>query len=180
MARDQQLPVTEGALITLVEKDSPAERAGLRVRDIVVTMNARAIRSSTDLRNRVGLVPVGESVDLRVRRDARTLHIVMRVGEAGAAVALEGEPVRELLGARVANLEPGMPGHGLSEGAALVSVERGSEAWRAGLRAGDLLLSVNRRRVRDVQGLLLALKGGGRPWRLGLLRGDSRISLVLH
>jgi serine protease Do/serine protease DegQ len=179
MARDQSLPVSEGALITRVEKDSPAERAGLQVQDVIVAMNARPIRSSSDLRNRVGLVPVGEAVDLRVRRDARTFNIVLRVAEAGAAVVLEGEPVRELLGARVANLEPGMPGHGYAEGAALVSVERGSEAWRAGLRTGDLVLTVNRRRVRDVQGLLLALKGGGRPWRLGLLRGESRISLVL-
>ncbi len=179
MARDQRLPVTEGALVTQVERGSPAEQAGLRVHDVIVSMNARPIRSSTDLRNRVGLVPVGESVDLRVYREMRSLHIALRVGEAGAAIALGDEPVPELVGARVGNLEPGMPGHGFVQGAALVTVERGSEAWRAGLRSGDLVLSVNRRRVRDVQAFLQALKGGGRPWRLGLLRGDSRISLVL-
>src|SRR4051794_22289876 len=55
-----KLPTADGALITTVQPDSPAAKAGLRRGDVVLAFNGRPVRSGPDLRNRLGLTPVGE------------------------------------------------------------------------------------------------------------------------
>jgi len=58
----------KGALIAKVEPNSPAARAGLRQGDVVMAVDGAPVRNSSDLRNRIGLVRVGEAVDLTYRR----------------------------------------------------------------------------------------------------------------
>jgi Do/DeqQ family serine protease len=70
----------DGALITQVDRGSPAARAGLRQRDIVTEVNGERIDGSTDLRNKVGLVPVGKSVEMLVIRRGRARRVTVRVG----------------------------------------------------------------------------------------------------
>ena len=88
----------EGAVIAAVQPGSPAEKAGLRERDVVVAMNGRPIRAAAELRARLGLTPVGEEVELRVQRGGRGAHHARCAsrapqeaaggeGQAGAATA---------------------------------------------------------------------------------------------
>jgi len=138
------------------------------------------VRTSSDFRNRVGLTPVGESLDLRVLRGKQTLTTRVTVGEQYAATSIPGESVPQLAGARVANIEPGMPMHGQVEGAIITGVQPGSAAARSGLQPGDIIYGVNRRRVRTVQELLLALRSGEKPMQLALLRGENRLALQIR
>src|SRR5262249_59282673 len=101
--------VTEGALVAGVEKDSAAEKAGLRPKDVVVAVNERPVRASSELRNRVGLIPIGEEVDMTVLREGRQLKVKARVGELFQAAAISGESVPQLAGLTVAEVQPGMP-----------------------------------------------------------------------
>jgi Do/DeqQ family serine protease len=75
---------TEGALITRVEPDSPAERAGLRSSDLVVAANGAPINSAADLRNRIGLMPIGQEVALTVDRGTAQREVTVRIGRAAA------------------------------------------------------------------------------------------------
>ncbi len=172
--------VTEGALIVTVAARSPAERAGLRPRDIVIETNGRRVRSSADFRNRVGLTPVGESLDIKVLRGRQTLPLSITVGEPFAATSIPGEALPQLAGARVADIEPGMPMHGEVEGAIITTVQADSPAARTGIQPGDILYGVNRRRVRNVQELLAALRVNERPLQLALLRGENRLVLIIR
>ena len=172
--------VNEGAVIAAVASGSPAQKAGLRANDIVVSASGRPVRTSSDFRNRVGLTPVGESLDLRVLRGKQTLTTRVTVGEQYAATSIPGESVPQLAGARVANIEPGMPMHGQVEGAIITGVQPGSAAARSGLQPGDIIYGVNRRRVRTVQELLLALRSGEKPMQLALLRGENRLALQIR
>jgi serine protease Do len=75
-----QGPTSGGATIAVVERDSPALRAGLHVGDVVIAVNGEAVDGSRSLIRAVAAAPPGASVRLRVRRQARELDIPVTVG----------------------------------------------------------------------------------------------------
>jgi serine protease Do/serine protease DegQ len=180
VAKQLGLTVTEGAVVQKVEPGSTAEQAGLRPRDVVIATNGRPVRSSAELRNRAGLTPIGEEVEMTVLREGRQTRVRARIGEPFQMTALAGEAVPQLAGARVADLAPGMPMYGQVEAVVVASVEPATAAFTNGLRAGDLIYGVNRVRVRNVKQLFEALRAAEQPLRLALLRGEQRISLLIR
>ena len=179
-ARRLRVRAQEGALVVAVQGGSPAEKAGIRKDDVLVSANGRPLRGSADVRNRVGLTPVGDEIALGVERAGDRIEVRLRIAEPYAVTGSAGEAVPQLAGARVANIEPGMPMYGSIEGAIVVSVEANSAAARNGLRPGDIVYGINRRRVRNVAEFLAALRAGESPLRLALLRGEYRITLVIR
>jgi serine protease Do/serine protease DegQ len=181
LAKSFGLAQTEGAVVTAVEPDAPADRAGLRVRDVVVAVNGRAVRGSADMRNRIGLIPVGEPFELRVLREGKPVTLRGRVGELHAvSTSLSGAEAPQLAGAKVANIEAGMPMFGKVQGAIVTAVDPQSAAYRNGIRAGDIMLGVNRTRVRNAPEFIAALRSAETPLRLTLLRGDVQIVLIVR
>jgi Do/DeqQ family serine protease len=170
----------EGAVVIKVEPGSPADKAGLKPRDIVTAVNGKPVRGSADLRNRMGLVPIGEEVGLRVQRGTQPLNLRLRIGELFTMTEIPGEAVPQLAGVRVSNIEPGMPAYGVVEGAIITRIEANTPGAKTGLRPGDVLYAVNRHRVRSVAELLAALPKAERPLRIFLLRGDSRLTLTIR
>jgi serine protease Do len=69
----------EGALIAAVSPGSPAEKAGIRKGDVVVKVDGVPIRSAAQLRNKVGLTPVGKSMQLTVERDGRSHEVIIDI-----------------------------------------------------------------------------------------------------
>jgi len=175
LAQAMDLATGEGVVIVDVSDESPAERAGLRRGDVVTHVNGRRVRSSADLRNQVGLTPIGEELELRILRgrEARTLRAKIEAVNAGGG---RGQTVPELAGAAVADYER----NGKSQAVAVVRVERNSPAWGHGLRDGDIIAGVNRRRVRSVEELLSALKNTQRPLYLQIVRGDARFAIQVR
>lgn len=70
--------------------------------------------------------------------------------------------------------------YGNVAGVLVVNVEPGSPAERNGLRAGDIVTAVNRRPVRDVQGLARAIRAAGAAIALNVIRGDARLFIVIQ
>ncbi len=171
---------SDGAVVIKVEADSPAAKAGLKPRDIVTGVNGKPVRGSADLRNRMGLIPVGEEVELRVQRGAKALNLRLRIAELFTMTEIPGEAVPQLAGVRVSNIEPGMPPYGTVEGAIVTRITENSPGAKTGLRPGDVLYAVNRKRVRSTEELLAALRAAERPLRIFLLRGESRLTLTLR
>ena len=165
------LNINEGVVIVEVAAGGPAERAGLRRGDLVTHVNGRKIKSSADLRNQVGMLAPGESVELQLVRGAQTQTIRARIESVSAGHARGAEAVPELAGAAVGDGE---------SGAVLVTVEPGSPAFGHGLRQGDIIAGVNRRPVRNARELLSALSKAGRPIMLNVVRGDSVFAIVLR
>ena len=65
------LASVDGAIINAVEPNSPAEKAGLKARDVITAVNGKSIRNSIDLRNKVGLMPIGETLNLDLIRNGK-------------------------------------------------------------------------------------------------------------
>jgi len=168
----------EGAQIAEVESNSPAAAAGLRKGDVVVALNGHPVRGSAELRARLGVVPAGDTVELKVQRGNETQVVKARIAEVDRPQSAGGQSLPELNGAALAEVErSGLPG---KNRAVLVnSVETGSPAYQHGLRQGDLIIGVNQRRVTSVPELSKALRASGRL-ALNVVRGDFLLTMQLR
>jgi serine protease Do/serine protease DegQ len=167
----------DGALIGEVEPNSPAATAGLRKGDVVIALNGQPVRGPAELRARLGVVPAGDTVDLKLQRGKETQTVKARIGEIDKAQA-GGEPLAELNGAALAEVErKGLPG---KDRALLVTrVDPGSPAFGHGIRPGDLIIGVNQRRVTTAPELAKALRASGRL-ALNVVRGEFLLTVQLR
>lgn len=179
-----QIGVTarEGAILTAVEPGSPAEKAGLRERDVVLTLNKRPIRTSGELRARLGLTPVGEEVELRIARRTEVVTIRTRVAPPRTVGGAQGRGLPQLPGLAVVEIERGSPLYERLESGGLVvtGVEPDSRAWHAGFRPGDILYAVNRRRVQSIADVEKILGRARSGFAVSLLRGDFQITIIVR
>jgi S1-C subfamily serine protease len=168
----------DGAQIAEVEPNSPAAIAGLRKGDVVVALNGHPVRGSAELRARLGVVPAGETVELKVQRGKEAHVVKARIAEIEKSRGAAAQSVPELNGASLVEVErPGLQGKNRAVGVA--AVEAGSPAFGHGLRAGDIIVGVNQRRVTNVQELGKALRQQGRL-ALNVVRGDFLLTIQLR
>jgi Do/DeqQ family serine protease len=174
-----KLRSAEGAVISNVQPASPAEKAGLRRGDVVTAFNGRPVRSGADLRNRLGLTPVGEDIELTVYRNGEQRLIRARIAPPQGLAGLDGQLVPQLAGLKVADPDRNNPQFARLEAVIVVGVEPGSAAAGYGLQAGDVIAAVNRRRVRNVAEFVAALRKAERGFSLTVVRGDFVITLLI-
>ena len=178
LAKSLGVQSRSGAVIAQVAIDSPAAVAGLREGDVVVEVAGRAVRGSADLRNRLGLAAVGETLEFRVFRGSEERRVRVRIAEVPSTGTAGGENIPALAGASVANAE--RTSGGAKVPVVLVTkVEPGSAAFRLGLRNGDVIIGANNRRVGTVVELVASLRGSGRM-SLNLLRGDFQLTITVR
>jgi serine protease Do/serine protease DegQ len=176
LAKALGLTPNQGAVVVEVAADSPAARAGLRRGDVVLALNGRTVRSSSDLRNQIGLATVGDTEEFRIVRDGKEQVLQAKVGKPKEASRPDAEAVpAELNGARVGTIE----NDGKPEAVAVVAVAEGSPAYQNGLRAGDVIVAVNRKKVRTSAEFIAALRVSGKLV-LSVVRGDYVLALVLR
>jgi Do/DeqQ family serine protease len=164
--------VVQGAVISQVDSGSPAERAGVRIGDVVVSIDGRPVSDAGDLRNAVGLAPIGDELRLTVLRDGREKTLRAEVAPVAAGIEAGQAGVPLLTGALL--LEES------EEGVLVGEVEPGSRAWRLGLRPKDLIRGVNRRPVGSLAELRAALERAGRAVALNLERGNTDLLIVIE
>lgn len=146
----------KGLVITQVMEDSAAADAGLQAGDVVVAVDGRPVTRSADLRNKVGLSPVGEKITLSIIRDGKPRDVTAVIRESKTLAAEGGDVSDYLKGAELRTLREGeLPN--ADAGVLVVNVEQGSPAWRAGLRIGDVIINANRQDVRDMEALRAAI-----------------------
>ena len=162
-----------GAVVAQVLPGTPAEAARIQRGDVIVEMNGAPVIGSADLRNKVGLLRVGDAVRLTIERDGEPLTIDLAVGESGEVALSAGSQIPQLEGVVLGPLTPSSPLHGEVEGVLVVEVEADTPAWNAGLREGDVIVEVNRRKVESTDDVLEVLEGSQPPLLLNIQRGDG-------
>ncbi|NOZ52611.1 MAG: DegQ family serine endoprotease [Gammaproteobacteria bacterium] len=169
-----------GAVIAQVVENSAADKAGLKVGDVVSAVNGKAVHDAAQLRNAVGLLRVGEKVSLDVVREGRKRTIKVRIAEPQRTRAEAAGLSEKLSGAVLGSIEPSHPLAGKVEGVAVIDVERGSSAARAGLRRGDIIISVNRQLVKSVKDVRRAAQNNAHGILLNIRRGNGALFLVIR
>ena len=170
--------VRAGVALMNVVPDSPAAQAGLKVGDVVTSINGRPVRGSAELRAQLGVIPAGEMVELRVQRGAEVRQVKVQIAQVEARASGNPESLQQLAGASVANAERQTP-KGKEAVVYVTKVEPGSAAFRHGLRAGDVILGVNRSRVATTTELVDALRAAEKV-ALHILRGDFQLTIVVR
>ncbi|MGU3493409.1 DegQ family serine endoprotease [Xanthobacteraceae bacterium A53D] len=186
IAESLGLPRPTGVLVQSLYPNGPAAKAGLKVGDLIVSVDGQAIDDPQTLNYRFGTRPLGGKAALGILRQGKTLDVAM---------ALEAAPERNkqdevviggrspFTGARMAEASPGLADDlrlDVDEGAVVVAdVTERSPAEAAGLRAGDIILEVNGARVASVKDILTLTKTPARAWRVTVMRGGRTITAML-
>lgn len=169
----------KGAVIVQVFKDSPAEKAGLKAGDIVQSVNGKPIENASDLRNKVGLLRAGETVRLTVLRNGKEKSYSIKIAEEKGMTGAPAARNKMLEGVTVSELDAQHPLGDQLDGVVVAGVERNSRAWRAGLREGDVITSVNRQPVAGLRDFLQLVDQQEGPLLLRIVRGNSAAFIVI-
>lgn len=170
---------TRGVVITRVLDDSAALDAGLQPGDVITAVDGNPVSRAVDLRNKVGLSPVGERITLDIVRNGQRLRVETVVRETGGSLA-EGEQIsRHLKGANLRDLRDGELDHA-NHGILVESVEQGSAAWRSGMRAGDVIVNVNRQDVDNMDAMRQAVPDPNAALLLRINRNGGMLFIVIR
>ncbi len=167
----------QGAVVTQVTSGSPAQKAGMRTGDVITHINDRPIRDASDVRNRIGLLRIGEQVTMRVIRDGEAVTLRAKIEEP-EVVALEGEKLHPRLGGAVLANVAEETVRGRIEGVVVAEVAPGSAAMRAGLRQGDVIAQANRREIKNLDEFRQAVEGES-ALLLNIQRRGGALYLIL-
>ncbi len=174
-ARALNAPVDSGAIITEIVPGSAAEDAGLQVQDIVVEVNDRKIDDHRELVNAIGLLSVGDKVDIRYYRDGKERTTTARLGQQRQVLSNGSDIHPGLEGAQFASSSTSVDRDGIE----VTAVEAGSPAAQRNLRAGDIIIAVNRFEVNTLQELA-AIARDNRILFLLVQRGERTIMLQVR
>ena len=168
------IDLRDGAVINGVEPESAAAAAGVREGDVILAINGAKVKGADDLRNRFGLLRVGDRVELDVLRGGKTRRVTGMIGDPYRAF-VEGARISDTLaGALLGELDrrdgvPALP---------VGTVEPGSAAWLAGLREGDRIVQVNGYRVSSLRDVERVLQQSGDLMSVRIQRGDDLLILA--
>ena len=162
-----------GALVAQVQPASAADEAGVEAGDVIVELDGEDVDDAGELRNRIGLMRVGDEVQLLVIRDGKRKRIRARLGGQQEQVAAAEMP-DSLQGAEISEV----PAERDIEGVLVSEVEPGSPAARRGLRAGDIVTKVNRERIDGLKAFYDALQDANSVV-LTIRRGGAQLLLIL-
>jgi Do/DeqQ family serine protease len=167
------LKKNHGAVISRVEADSAADRAGLEPGDIITSINGRDIKNSHQIRNMIGLMEIGQQVDIQIIRNNESKTVNAVIGKPRRNEIAGGKLHKTLAGTILATTQKGQ-----IEGVLFEKIETGTYAWRSGLRPGDIIVSANRYRIHNLDELK-RVTDPQRALLINIQRGGEAFFLVL-
>lgn len=167
LAEDLKLPKgVKGALVSSVEPGGPADKAGIQAGDVITKVDDKSVSNFIELRNMIGLMKPNKKVSITFYRNGKPRTVIVKLGNYIASVksSYGGNQNDSDFGAfglqlaNVTNLLKNQFGFKSSYGAVVIGVLRDSPADRAGIREGDVFISVNRQVVKNVRDFIRLTK----------------------
>lgn len=177
--------VKEGVIIAQVMPSSPAEKAGLKVGDIIIAVNNEKVSSVRDLQLRVMKTPPGNELTLTIVRDGKKENIKVKVEAMPEETKVsQAGPQAQDVGLILRDLTPDEERRLGVKGVYVSGVVPGSLAYQSGIRPGDIIMGINNRAVTSRSELIQAIDGARKAGRdkvlLLIRRGDTNLYIVLN
>ncbi|GHF78756.1 serine endoprotease DegQ [Thalassotalea marina] len=168
-AKAMELEEAQGAFIEEVTKDSAAEEAGIVAGDVITQVNGKKIKSFAELRGKIGAIGAGSEVELTVLKSNGKKKVYKVVLKKADSANIEPSSIHRAL--EGATLENNSQGFGVN----VTDVEAGTPAALIGLRKGDIIRGVNRKRVANIGELRELLQDESSVSLLNIARGNSNL-----
>jgi Do/DeqQ family serine protease len=179
IAEAYDIKESQGALVSQVMPESAAERAGVKVGDVIRSVDGKSISNANELRNTIGLKRSGDTVELEIIRDKRKRTIKAKLGEQATQVQVSAQDIHPgLQGAELETLDASSPRYEGEAGVLVSNVAPGSPAAQRGLRPGDVIIGVNRRKISNLGELQQAAQG--QALLLNIRRGNANLILPIR
>ncbi len=186
MAQALGLKEARGSLVADVVAGGPADVAGIKRGDIIISFDGKEIKKTGDLPIVVAETQVEKTVAVKVIRNSKELTLNVRVAEMPAGkIPTSTQALPEGLGLTVQSITPQvMRELQLTDrsGVVVVGVQPGSPADDAGIKAGDVIKDVNRTSVKDLKDYNSALQkaGRGKPMLFLIKRGSQTFYVTIQ
>ncbi len=173
------LSASKGAVVTQVLPNSPAEKAGLQIGDIITSVNNADIKNANDVVNEVGFIRVDSNANISVLRNNKKVNLTATLTdpkkreEANAAL----DPF--LYGVSLKDFTLLSPIHGNIKGVLVVTVQEDTNAWQSDLRPGDVITTANQQKITSIDELKKMAASAKDTLLLNVLRGPGAIFLVI-
>jgi Do/DeqQ family serine protease len=166
VAKSLGLEDSQGSLVSEVVPGSAADKAGVKAGDVITAINGKQVKTSVELRNSIGLMRIGEKVEIGLIRDGKPRRLTATIGEGTSGGAEAPAKIHKSLeGADLVNTDDG-------SGVLIRNVAPGSPAAQNSLRANDIVVAVGRTRVANLEQLTKALTGSD-AYALTVRRGSA-------
>ena len=165
----------KGVLITKVQEDSSAEKAGLKEADIITSINGKKVEKSSELRNAIGLKKIGEKIKVNFIRDGKVKTLTVKIGapdEKALAASAAKSNFKKLQGAQLKAIDGGV---------LVAAIKPASAAERSGLRPDDIIIEANRYPVKSIKDLEQAInRNNSDKLLLRIIRQNGVIFLAIR
>ncbi len=180
LAQSFASPINQGALISQVNPDSAAAKAGLKDGDIITSVNGTRVDNSSEVRNKVSLLRPETSVELGIVREGEKMNIRAQVMSQKQfkenRLAREDSP---LAGVSLGNFNQQTLNYGHVKGAQVIYVDQNSDAWASMLRPGDVIVAANHHKVTDINSLEQIVQENPNRLLLHVMRDNGAFYLVI-
>ena len=168
----------KGAVVTRILEGSAADKAGLKVGDVITAIDDYHLVNSDTLRNSIGLLVVGQTIKLDILREGKSKQLTATVKETKQA-PVQATVHPKLSGATFGDIEPSSPYYGQIDGVMIYSVVANSSAWNAGLRGNDIITSVNKEKIKTLEDFKPLVQNDA-PLLLNITRNRQAMFLILR
>jgi serine protease Do len=165
----------------------PADRAGLKVGDVLVAIDGKEVDDIQGVRFRIATLGVGEEVTLTVLRNGKQEFLSLLLAPPPETPPRETTSLRgrtPLSGATIANMSPAlaeeMQADSLQKGVVITQVARDSAAARVGLQPGDFIVQINGAKVANVDEAKAELDKGAQRWQLAIRRAGRVMTVTIE
>jgi Do/DeqQ family serine protease len=179
------LKLPNGALVASVTPNSPASRAGLKLSDLIVSIDGQSIEDLNAFDYRFATRPLGGTAQLDIQRNGKPIKLTVPLETApdtgrDEIVITARSPFQ---GAKVANISPAVADElhldASTEGVVVTDLADDGTAASVGFQKGDIILAVNNKKIEKTSDLEKATRESARLWRIVVVRGGQQINVTL-
>ena len=178
IAKGLGISEANGVVVTQVQPDSGADKAGIKAGDVILKVDGQPVTSNSSLSSAIGVMRLGTQVNVELARNGKVMNLTATISKAAGSGGDDSEggaggsgAGNELHGLHVADIEKSSPLYGQVQGVVITDVDQDSDAAAAGLQQGDVIVAVNRKPVKNVAEFRAA--GGKGSLFMTVRRGDQ-------